>query len=186
MLPEARVRPSFWLEKSKLKKCDAVWIAAVLDCEGTLTVHTPYNLARKSRNIQVFARVQMTNPAIPLQLKSLCGGTYRGFKPAPSDRPNTSPPCFWNLSSNGLRWLLPQILPYFLIKRRHAKILLEILAKNKRGVRGEMSGREIFGLISELRAMNHRGVKQDLSKILDTKGNSVLCMARPTRAEARG
>jgi hypothetical protein len=162
--------PPVW-NKPELALTDRAWIAAVIDCEGTLTIHTPWNKRRDSRNIMIFAKVDMTDDSIPLRLQSLCGGSFNPLQQRPFQKnPRAKPNCIWQLSSNGLRWLLPQIYPYLLIKRRHAEILTEVLTTNTRGRRSasvQMPFGRLNELITELRFLNQRGVKADLTKIRD-------------------
>lgn len=154
--------PDPWI-MPKLTPENCAWIAAVIDCEGMLTVHTPVNKYRGGRNLQVYARVQMTVQSVPDRLKELCGGTLGAMRRrSPNDA--NQPSCYWNLASNGLRWLLPQILPYLLVKRRHAEIIIRILATNRRGRRDRMSFTELEPLLREIRFLNQRGKKSDISK----------------------
>ena len=150
-----------------LSQIDAVWIAAVIDCEGTLTIHTPLNKYRNGRNIQVFARVDMSDEPVPRRLYELCAGSFKPLHRRASDNPMWKGHSYWNISSNGLRWLLPQIHPYFIVKKRHSEIVQEVLRRNRRGMRrDQMCHAELYPLIAEIRSLNKGGSHAHLDKIL--------------------
>lgn len=156
-----------------LSDLDAAWIAAVIDCEGTLTAHAPYNKQRGNRNIQIFCRVDMTDEGIPRRLHKLCAGTFRELHRRPNDPPTNRPHCYWNLSSNGLRWLLPQIYPYMIVKKRNAEILMEILKRNGRGSkRSQMPHAELYSFIAELRTLNKGGSYAHMDKVFPSTRQS--------------
>lgn len=168
-------KPPVW-NQEPLQGWQAAWIAAVIDCEGTMTIHTPMNKYRGNRNIQVYTRVEMTDEQIPLRLQLLCGGSFRGLKAV--SNPLAKPRCYWNLASNGLRWLLPQIMPYLIVKQRHAQIITMVLDQNKRGMKNPMPFSELYEKIAELRTLNQRGFQADLSLIRSTTAEDVLCLRR--------
>ena len=143
---------------------DALWVATVLDCEGTLSIHTPWNKIRKNRNLQYFARVQMTNKEVILKLRTLCGGSM-GWKGAYERRAES---WYWNITANALRWLLPQLFPYFIVKKRHAEIILIVLSKNKRGPNNQMPFDELKPLLVELKSLQKNGCQGSVEKIRAT------------------
>jgi|SRR3990167_4048932 len=143
-----------------LKRDHAIWIAAVIDCEGTLTVHLPFNKISGGRNLQVFGRVEMINYDVPFLLHTLCGGSMS----KPKQKGNRRNHFMWNISSNGLRWLLPQIMGHLIVKKRHAEILLKILSGNpsgRNGSRYKMPYESLRKLIIELRTINYKGKTAD-------------------------
>lgn len=165
------VRPAW--QMPPLSDIDAAWIAAVIDCEGTLTVHTPYNKHRNNRNIQIFCRVDMTDDGIPRRLHKLCAGTFRELHRRPNDPVTNRPHCYWNLSSNGLRWLLPQIYPYMIVKKRNAEIIAEILRRNGRGSKSsQIPHAELYPLIAELRSLNKGGSHAHMDKVFPSTRQS--------------
>ena len=174
-----RVKSDFWKSLPDLNREDAKWIAAVLDCEGTISVHTPWNKKRNNRNIVVFAKVEMIGYAIVERLHILCGGSlWKNIR----QKGNRREHCLWNITSNGLRWLLPQIMPFLLIKKRHAEIVLEVLLNNERGKRPtQMKYERLAELLTEIRKLNGRGLTPDLRKIIPTRvqGKDVICLKKP-------
>mgnify|MGYP001586783079 FL=1 len=142
----------------------AIWIAAVIDCEGTLTVHVPFNKTNGGRNLQVYGRVEMANYDVPFLLHNLCGGSMG----QPKQKGNRKEHFYWNISSNGLRWLLPQIMKHLIVKKRHAEILLAILSGNpsgRTGSRYKMPYERLRKLITELRTINYKGKTADTTLI---------------------
>lgn len=134
--------------RAPLSESQCAWVAAVIDCEGMLTIHTPNN------HVQIFSKVNMVGNEITERLHVLTGGSCFESKARP---PHERKQYIWHLASNGLRWLLPQILPHLLVKRRHAEILIEVLANNWRGHR--MNQITLDERIKELRALNTRGIQ---------------------------
>lgn len=143
-----------WKIQRVLSKVERVWIAAVIDCEGSIVLHVPW--VRNARCVQIYIRVNMVNYEIPRRLYGLCGGTIR-LKWRKDKDGNRKPQWYWNITANGCRWLLPQIFPYLIEKRRRAEILIEVLNNNGKAKR--MPSKKLFGLIIELRQLNHKGLK---------------------------
>jgi len=149
--------PNKW-DGPVLSEVDRVWIAAVIDCEGTLTIGRPYNRERNSYNLMYWCRVEMVSHTIPEKLHRLCGGTYIKDKIAASG--NRRARTYWNITPARLRWLLPQIIPHMLVKRRKAEIILEILTKRRRGVGQKyMSDAKLLELYQEVRQLNRKGFR---------------------------
>lgn len=145
-----------WQRDEELSAVDRAWIAACIDCEGTITVHVPWNKPRKCRNIQCYIRVNMVNKSIPLRLYDLCGGSLKQKIRRAKDG-NRRSQWYWNITANGCRWLIPQILTYLIEKRKHAEILDEILRGN--GTHARMDRMRLCDLINELRGLNTKGFR---------------------------
>ena len=140
-------------KSGELSESERTWVAACIDCEGTITIHLPWDHVHKCRNLQFYIRVNMVKRGIPERLRVLCGGSFR-----PKVRmfgKNRRDQFYWNISANGARWLLPQIIPYMYDKKRHAEIMLHILERN--GVEKRMPRSDLFPLITELRSLNAKG-----------------------------
>jgi hypothetical protein len=72
----------------------------------------------------------------------------------------------YRLSSNGLRYILPNVIPFLLVKRRHAELLLEALNimgrigfRAKRNQYTKIDEKRLEEIYQELRRLNQRGVK---------------------------
>jgi hypothetical protein len=106
-------------------------------------------------------KVQMTDQSIPYRLQELCAGNIQY---APALNPKRKPTWIWQIGANGVRWLLPQIAPYLLVKKRHADLTIEFLTLVRKGTprRGEHNPRaqEIRALMAKLnqRGMPHGGI----------------------------
>lgn len=141
-----------WKSES-LSVAEASWVAACIDCEGTITAHAVPDKSRSYRGVQVFSRVQMTCQLVPQRLRQLCGGSFSGPKPRQAGH---KPIYLWNIAANGCRYLLPQILPTLLTKRRQAEVALAILGGNRQG--HSMPNGELVPLLEEMRRLNARGL----------------------------
>jgi hypothetical protein len=153
------------LSEKMLTNVEAAWVAAVVDCEGTLSIHTPWNKERHNRNLQYVCRVHMTDEAVITRLKDLCGGSS---SPVKRRNPKHRDSWRWDTYANGLRGLLPQLLPYLIVKKRHAEIMIGILNKNSRGPGKQMSFNELRPLLYELRGLQKCGFPSDIDKICAT------------------
>lgn len=143
-------------KKKMLTNVQTAWIAACIDCEGCLSLGSYWNKTRNSYNFHVNASVQMTDKSIPEKLYELCGGhLYYDEREVVKHKSVWQ----WHLSSNGLRWLLPQILDDLLVKRKQAELLLEFLTISKRGVstRAEYNKRA-QEIRLEMKYLNQRGI----------------------------
>lgn len=145
----------------RLSEKDAVWVACVFDCEGLLTAALTFNKATQKHNIMYYGRVAMMTSAIPMRLHALCGGSYKDHRGEEKERACV----YWNIGPSGLRWLLPQIIPFLLIKRDVAKLILDTLGRNGRGYRIPVSELEDF--ISKVRRLNKKGRDYRLDSVYE-------------------
>lgn len=86
-----------------------------------------------------------------------------GYK-SPIGKGNRRDQYWWNVSPEGLRWLLPQVLPYLLVKKKHAEIVLELLSKNSRSKR--LPNERKMELRDEIRRLNIKGRKQSEEEVI--------------------
>ena len=141
--------------KEPLSEPDKAWIAAVIDCEGIITIHNPLH-KNGSRQLQHYCRVQMVDNEVTKKLYELCGGSY--IDHIESYKPNQRAVSYWHITPRIMRWLFPQLLPYILIKKRRMEITLEILSKRYRGSsKTELPDEKLFELYQEMRTLNRRG-----------------------------
>ena len=97
-----------------LTEAEKAYIAGILDGEGYVTV-----LHSRSQTLSV--NINNNNEALMRWLTERVGGRYYARRPAK----RASFHFQWSISSRMCRWLLPQVLPYLIVKRRHAELLLE-------------------------------------------------------------
>jgi hypothetical protein len=143
--------------KRKLRKYEATWIAACIDCDGCLSLGSYWNHQRNSYNFHVNASLQMTDPSIPNKLLELCGGNIFFNERVVIKHKSI---WAWHIGANGVRWLLPQIMEHLLIKKRQAELILEFLTISKRGVasRAEYNPRA-QEIRAEVKKLNQRGIQ---------------------------
>lgn len=139
-----------WCEPlRKLSDTEAAWMAAALDCEGTIS----FCVGRSEFNVVV--RIEMCNRDFIESVGKICGGWTSLDKPQKGRRRAHS---LWQVSSNGARWLLPQVYPYMIIKKRHAELLLEFLSFTARGKRRTLEHEQrAFDIREEMWRLNERG-----------------------------
>lgn len=124
------------------------YLAGIIDGEGTISVYS------------IGAQLTIANTHLPLlvtiQEKLGCGSIQtlgmRGGR--------TSQAYKWGCYATGLRRILPKILPYLIIKKPHAELMLEFLDpqfRRKTGTR--VSNTEAVrraGIKGQFKALNHR------------------------------
>ncbi len=145
--------PTFVWKTESMVIQDCAWVAACLDCEGMITARAVPNQRRAgSRNVALYAKVEMTCALVPKRLQEICGGRYVGPKPKAEGCKATYE---WAIGPNGCRYVLPQIMPFLLTKKRRAEIALEILAGNRKG--RSMPNDQLIPLLAEMHELNRRG-----------------------------
>mgnify|MGYP001577562450 CR=1 FL=1 len=142
--------PAWIRPEKKLTLGQRMWMAATLDCEGTISFHRS-----ASSQWGVVVRVEMTDPCFILEIHRLCSGWLSLNREKPSNR---KPHSIWQVSSHGSRWLLPQILPFLIVKKRQAELILEYLLTAKQGRRQQPEDAEKWAKIrDEMWELNSRG-----------------------------
>lgn len=107
-----------------------VYIASMIDGEGSLCIEkqSPY----KSRKVVYYSiRLLIVNTNVPLMdwLLVNFGGTVRKRKQVENRRT-----CYqWNLFSHKAIAILKECLPFMIIKKRHAEIIIEFMSLDKKG-----------------------------------------------------
>lgn len=98
-------------------------LAAFIDGEGHLNIN-PYGwTSQKTRKVQVRVLVGNTNPNLPVWIQETFGGNV-------VLRRNKNPRCkdayIWSCTAARAAWILHNCLPWFLLKRAQAVILLQL------------------------------------------------------------
>jgi len=120
---------------NKLEKWKYIYLAGLTDGEGSFTV-SKFERADRDRRIRYEPYMQITssNREVMDWLVENFGGSYRA-----SGRPRAyleseqrwiirTKPCWsWLLHAGALRGILPEILPYLIIKKKEAEVMLEAL-----------------------------------------------------------
>ena len=144
-----------------LTETQKAYLAGFVDGEGCISI-TKYK-----RSHQVTFRITNTNKEV---LNYLCAITGLGYvnvfvMSTAEDRSprfkDCKPQWKWQFSANGMRELLPVILPYLIVKLKVAKTALELLQSSLARGRGvseeERSRREV--LYARMKELNQRGIK---------------------------
>jgi len=151
---------NFETEREKL-----IWLACGIDTECSLSfLKVPgYGSTRRGFAWHQFLRCSSTTLVLLEQIKEICkGGCINDFIMQRGRKPQKQ----YRLSSNGLRYILPNVIPFLLVKRRHAELLLEALNimgrigfRAKRNQYTKIDEKSLEEIYQELRRLNKRGVK---------------------------
>src|SRR3990167_8353040 len=93
----------------------AAYAAGIIDGEGSFFLGP----AGRDRHVAMNLQVVNTNADVIRWLQRTFGG---GMSQARARSPRCKIPFHWMLTSRGVRKILPAMLPYLIVKRRHAEI----------------------------------------------------------------
>lgn len=140
-------------EKSKW-----VWLAGIVDAESSLSL---IKCKKKTkRGFQYIPRFSCasTTPLLLIQILKVCY-PYGFLSSHHQDKRSD----FWQktrkvcITSNGLRVILPKIMPFLILKRKQAKILLRAMQLLSYGKKSAEKEKELFDLYLEIKKLNRRG-----------------------------
>lgn len=140
-----------------MSPAEAAYIAGLLDGEGTVCL-----AARKDkdcRNHFFYPRVQISNTSLDL-LDRVLEITGNGYVTRSSSPEGQKPGYVWKIGARQARYILPQVLPYLVLKRRQAEIVIqqgELLEEDRRCRRSD-TRLAILALYNECRNLNKRGL----------------------------
>lgn len=156
---------------NKVTKEQLAYIAGIIDGEGTLSLVGGQAISvdsygRSYRSFQLTVRVGNTNKILIDWLQSKSGiGITRMISDRSYNQPklkNSKRAHYWQLSANEVRELLPKIVPFLVIKKRQAEIMIHWLS-HLTGVRGRAMTDKIFNekieIVKEMKRLNKRGLK---------------------------
>ena len=140
---------------------DLAWLAAAIDFEGSLCLFKDkYGWARRGFSWVSKLSIGNINKDILDHCLSITGlGSVSGGY---SYKKNHRPFFVWAVSANGLRELLPRVIPYLIIKRKHAELICEALdiIKTHWGNQyhlGENGDQRLEEIYCEMKQLNKRG-----------------------------
>ena len=140
-----------------------LWLACIIDTECSLGLYKRKAGNRKIKRGFAWApdlRCSSTTPVLLQQLIAICkGGSISDCNFVEKRKKQKQ----FHLSSNGLRRILPKVLPHLLVKRKQAELVLEALSLLHKG-NNQWTGKpcndeRLEEIYQELRRLNQRGVK---------------------------
>ena len=139
----------------EVKDTDYAWLAGIIDGEGSIFISN----TRVPGNIRGFQyRAQMsvcnTNEELIMQVHKIAnvGSIHRSREV----RKDWRDKFYFNINANGMRDLLPRVIPYLILKKRVASKIIEFLSYMKAGKRGEYPQR-VYELYEEIKFLNQKG-----------------------------
>lgn len=144
-----------------MNETEKAYVAGIIDGEGTISI-THYRHAGQKINITKTIRVVGTDIRLLEWLKSRTGlGVIRPLLLDVLAHPNNKPQYSWSPTGKGRKAFLIDILPYLVLKRRQAELMLESLELSKHRGNGKYYSEEILKrqveIKGELNTLNHRG-----------------------------
>lgn len=160
---------------SPLSVTAAAYVAGVLDGEGSISLSVKRRDLPHARNPMV--RVANTNLDLLEHLVALTGNgaIYERRSTGVAHRRCLD----WMLTANQIRFVLPQVLPFLVIKRRQAELVLEYLGliEGRRGIPESLRDRA-KAIIAEIHDLNERGNGSLLPRNDDMGCSEIGCRNR--------
>lgn len=147
-----------------MTKEQCAYLAGLIDGEGTISIS--HNKTQSEGSYSMVMRIYNSD-------KRMCdwvykvvniGGVSKCHRVKSWDNPKHKPIYHWHTSNNGMRKILPQIIPFLVIKKEIAEIVLEWLEKYGRK---KLSGKYLTFEDGQwkkekyeyLKTLNYRGIK---------------------------
>ena len=139
-----------------MRDIDRAWLAAVVDAEGSIIVSRIKQGPQVKRGYSFRATLSIsnTNEDFLQHVKQIIG--TGNLCRLPEHRKNWKDKFQYLANANTLRAILPEILPYLIIKREQAKLVLEFLSQINVGIRGDYPN-DLQVLYSRIRTLNAKG-----------------------------
>lgn len=116
------------LEQREVSECQKAYTAGIVDGEGTLYIHRCTTAKHNKHGIphyQSCVSVTSTDEILIDWLVNVWGGTKTIYKPSQIAKNSKKTPYRWQCSGDRISFVCNNILPYLVIKKEQAKILLE-------------------------------------------------------------
>lgn len=136
-------------------------LAAFIDGEGSVQLN-PYSNRRLGAVFQVRVIITNTNPALPLWLTANFGGNVVSRD---HGNPKWKMAYTWSCTAARAAWILHNCMPWFLLKKAQAELVLEMQeridhTRRGRGLSLSEAEREYrTGLQEQVKALNAKGPK---------------------------
>lgn len=147
-----------------MSKAKCGYLAGIIDGEGCITIGR--GIKKDTINYNAILMVTNTDKNVIQWLKDNFGGNFYDSKP---NNIVSKPSYRWRLlKKSDLELLLLSIIPYLIIKKQQAKILLEFVRLSRND---DVQKRQ--ELYSKIRALNKRGisVETNMQDALDQQSN---------------
>lgn len=116
------------LPRLNIKKEDAIWLACAIDAEGTISLRKTY----KTGLLQPIASIKNTSKEFIHKFQTLSDTGHHTSKENP---PNRKPVYRVEFSRTSFVYaFLIKIKPYLVIKKRHAKLILEFIKLQRKNL----------------------------------------------------
>lgn len=151
-----------------LDESEAAYIAGFLDADGSIHLQIKKRNAKGKHNYHFHPVINFANNRVAVLdwIQEKCGGfgvNKKKYKNHPKDRSYTL-----TFSSAVIRWLLPQIEPYLILKREQARLMIEYtrMTREVRGghVKSDLwlkNMRKYLEIYTKIRCLNH-DIKWDM------------------------
>jgi hypothetical protein len=141
-----------------LTETQAAYLAGLLDGEGHITIIKSRRSGGLHKgNHYAYARMSIGithDVLVEMQAEYGFGKIYH-LKSRNKKHKNL---ISWSISSNIMRAVLPQVLPYLRVKKKQAELVLQYLSLAKRRDRTQKYRDDVDAIHSEIRSLNKRGV----------------------------
>lgn len=152
--------PSRYLPtKFLLSEVDKGYIAGMIDGEGTISISQFHR--NGGITLIPYIKIGNTNKDVITYLHERIGGNAQTRHRPGNDHHK---PCYYTVTSSGARvlGLLPEILPYLIIKRKQAELLMEFCQSRFHALNGKSSKEAHYSqreweLLTEIRKLNRKG-----------------------------
>lgn len=148
-----------------MKETDKAYLAGIIDGEGSL--HISKVKSKKANRGFVFVAVMSvwnTKQKLIDHIQKLIGEGSVFFKE--ETRKEWNDKYLWQANPNLMRKILPQLVPYLIIKKELAKTILRFLELYNHHNRGELNPK-VFELYKQVKEFNRKGKHPKLEKKQD-------------------
>lgn len=104
-------------------------LAAFIDGEGNMNINPIYDKRRvhtgNATHLQVRVLIGNTNPALPVWLREVFGGNIV-LRNQQRTNPRAKQSYIWSCTSARAAWIMHNCMPWFLLKKAQAEILIQL------------------------------------------------------------
>jgi len=148
---------------------ELAWLSGFTDGEGCIGVNLDKSKAMKNPSWASYScvlRIANTDLSVLYYIQKITGmGTISKINRRDSIGKNWKPVYKWSIYANGMRKLLPELLPYLKIKKKQAKLAIEILnIKRGRGYGSNLTQQQKIRrteILNEMKILNKRGLSDN-------------------------